>query len=115
MRSEDRVRLRHMRDAARDAVSFAEGRAREDLDRDRQFAMALVKCVEIVGEAANRMSVEAQGEVAQLPWRDIIDMRHRLVHGYYDISYDVLWSTIQHDLPPLIATLEAMAEIDSDS
>ena len=106
MRDEDRIRLRHMLDAARDAVAFAQGRKREDLDRDRQFALALVKCVEIIGEAASQVTAEGQKEVAALPWQDIINMRHRLVHAYYDINMEILWRTIIKDLPPLIKALQ---------
>jgi len=106
LRDEDRIRLRHMLDAARDAVAFAQGRKREDLDRDRQFALALVKCVEIIGEAASQVTAEGQKEVAALPWQDIINMRHRLVHAYYDINMEILWRTIIKDLPPLIKALQ---------
>ena len=98
-----------MLDAARDAVAFARSRKREDLDRDRQFALALVKCVEIVGEAASQVSAEGQKEVVALPWRDIIDMRHHLVHAYYDINMEILWRTIAKDLPPLIQVLQQVA------
>jgi uncharacterized protein with HEPN domain len=101
-----------MLDAARDAVAFAQGRKREDLQRDRQFALALVKCVEIIGEAASQVSVEGQKEVAALPWREIIDMRHRLVHAYYDINMEILWQTIAKDLPPLIKVLQQAAGPD---
>ena len=110
MRNDDAIRLRHMLDAARDALSFAEGRSREDLDRDRQFVLAVVKCIEILGEAAARVSSEGQAEAAELPWRDMIDMRHRLVHAYYDVNLDVVWSTLREDLPPLIAALESVID-----
>ena len=106
MKNEDRVRLRHMLDAARDALSFAQGREREDLDSDRQLVMAVVKCVEILGEAASRVSPETRAEIPELPWRDMTDMRHRLVHGYYDIDLDIVWSTLREDLPPLVETLQ---------
>ena len=106
MRDEDRIRLRHMLDAARDAVTFAQGRTCEDLARDRQFALALVKCVEIIGEAASQVSADGQKEVVALPWREIIDMRHRLVHAYYDINLNILWRTVRDDLPPLIQVLQ---------
>ena len=112
MRDEDRIRLRHLLDAARDAVTFAQGRTCEDLARDRQFALALVKCVEIIGEAASQVSAEGQKEVAALPWREIIDMRHRLVHAYYDINMKILWRTIINDLPPLIKALEQVVGPD---
>ena len=112
MRDEDRIRIRHMLDAARDAVGFARGRARSDLACDRQFALALVKCVEIVGEAASQVSGETHAEIPHLAWVDIINMRHRLVHAYYDINLGVLWSTVCEDLPQLIAALEAVPGIE---
>jgi uncharacterized protein with HEPN domain len=95
-----------MLEAARDALSFAEGATRADLEKDRKLVMAVVKCVEIIGEAATRVSPKSRAEVAGIPWQDVVDMRHRLVHAYYDISHDVLWSTLRDDLPPLIETLE---------
>ena len=107
MRNEDQVRLRHMLDAALDALAFAEGRSRKDLDRDRQLVMAVVKCVEIIGEAASQVSPQAQKEIPGIPWRDIINMRHRLVHAYYDVNLDIVWSTLRQDLPPLVAELQA--------
>lgn len=100
-----------MLDAARDAVGFARGRSRLDLGFDRQLVMALVKAIEIVGEAATQVSPETEATIPQLPWRDVIGMRRRLVHAYYDVNLDVVWSTVQEDLPQLIAILEAIAEV----
>jgi uncharacterized protein with HEPN domain len=108
MQNDDTIRLRHMRDAARDALAFAKGRSREDLDDDRELVLAVVKCIEIIGEAASQVSSAGQAEVAELPWRDMIDMRHRLVHAYYDVNLDVVWSTLRQDLPPLVACLESV-------
>jgi uncharacterized protein with HEPN domain len=102
-----------MLDAARDAVAFASGRAPEDLGRDRQFALALVKCIEIVGEAASQVSAQTQGEIPSMPWREMAGMRHRLVHAYYDINLNVLWRTVRNDLPPLIALLESVPGLES--
>jgi len=99
-----------MLDAARDAVTFAQGRTCGDLARDRQFALALVKCVEILGEAASQVSAEGQKEVVALPWREMIDMRHRLVHAYYDINLKILWRTVRDDLPPLIQVLQPLVD-----
>jgi uncharacterized protein with HEPN domain len=110
LRVEDQIRLRHMLDAARDAVTFAQGRTCEDLARDRQFALALVKCVEIIGEAASQVSAEGQKEVVALPWREMIDMRHRLVHAYYDINLKILLRTVRDDLPPLIQVLQPLVD-----
>lgn len=106
MRPDDEVRLRHMLDAARTAVRFARERNRGDLDSDELSAHGLVRLIEIVGEAAARISRETQAEIPQLPWAAIIGMRNRLVHGYLDVDLDLVWSTLTDDLPPLIPVLE---------
>ena len=84
----DLVRLRHMLDAASEALEFAEGRSRDDLDVDRMLARALVRDIEIVGEAASRISAETRQQCIGLSWADIVRMRNRLIHGYYDVDID---------------------------
>ncbi|MBM3143794.1 MAG: DUF86 domain-containing protein [Chloroflexi bacterium] len=106
MRPDDAIRLRHILDAAREAIRFAQGRSRDDLDHDLQLVWALVKAVEIIGEAAYQMHPDSRAEVPAVPWDDIIGMRHRLVHAYFDINLNILWKTTQDDLPMLIATLQ---------
>jgi len=111
MQKDDRIRLQHMLDAAREALSFAQGRSREDLDHDRLLVLGLVKAIEIIGEAAYQISESTRAKLPDIPWEDIIGMRHRLVHAYFDINLDILWRTVQDDLPPLVSALEsALAE-----
>ena len=105
-RHDDRTRLLHMLDHAREAVEMVRGRERADLDRDRMLELSLVRLVEIIGEAATRVSEEGQKRYPSVPWREARGMRNRLVHGYDQIDLDVLWATIQDDLPPLVAELE---------
>ena len=81
MQGHDEIRPRHMLDAAREAVSFMHGRTRDDLDLDRQLVLALVKSIEIVGEAASRITESSRQELPQIPWDQIIGMRNRLVHA----------------------------------
>jgi uncharacterized protein with HEPN domain len=109
MRRDDVIRLRHMLDAAQEAITFVQGRNRFDLDTDRQLALSLVKEIEIIGEAAYQVSQATRTRASMIPWEDIIGMRHRLVHAYFDINLDILWKTVQEDLPSLIATLESLA------
>lgn len=108
MRKDDTVRVRHMLDAARKAIGFARGRTRADLDGDAQLVLALVKAVEIVGEAAFQVTQGTRSQAPAIPWDDMVAMRHRLVHAYFDINLDILWQTVQDDLPPLIAQLEGL-------
>ncbi len=79
-----------MLDAARDAVQFAEGKTRTDLDGDRLLAFALVECFEIIGEAAANISNERGETLPAIPWRSILGMRNRLVHAYFDIDPSVV-------------------------
>ena len=110
MRKDDRIRLRHMLEAAQQARVFARGKSRVDLDNDLQLVWALVKAIEIVGEAAYQISDETKAQLPEIPWREITGMRHRLVHAYFDIDLDILWRTVQTGLPPLIALLHAALE-----
>ena len=113
MSKEDEIRLRHMVDAAREAASFAAGRTRGDLDADRQLVMALVKEIEIVGEAAARVSEATREHLPDIPWDELIGMRNRLVHAYFDVNLDIVWQTVQEDLPKLIALLELIEPPDA--
>jgi uncharacterized protein with HEPN domain len=108
MQPEDEERLRHMLDAAKEALSFAHGQPKERLNSDRKLALALVKAIEIIGEAANNVTEETRTELRSVPWLDIIGMRHHLVHAYFDVDLNVLWKTLKEDLPPLIIALEVI-------
>src|SRR5438128_1767041 len=99
-------RLRHMLEATRDAMDFTAGRARADLDHDRMLRRALVQCVQVIGEAASRLTPEARTRYPEIPWREIRRMRNVLVHAYFGISLDILWRTVEEDLPPLLKALE---------
>ena len=88
---DDSVRIRHMLDHAREAVAMVKGRTREDLDRDRMLELAPVRLIEIVGEAAARVSEEGKAAHPTVPWREVVGMRNRLVHGYDTVDCDVLY------------------------
>ncbi len=112
MSPDDRWRIRHMADAAEQALSFVEGRTRGDLDHDDMLLLALTRAVEIVGEAAAQVSEAGRGEFSSVPWPQIIGMRNRLIHAYFDINRDILWDTVQLALPVLLAQLKSLLETD---
>jgi len=110
MKAEDRVRLEHMIEAPQSALGFMAGRTRTDLDTDLMLLFAVVRAVEIVGEAASRVSTEGRATTPRVPWPAIIGMRNHLVHAYFDIDKDVVWKTVTEELPPLLTALEAALE-----
>jgi uncharacterized protein with HEPN domain len=101
-----RVRLLHMRDYARKAITMIQGQQRGDLDHDEKLLFALIHIVEVIGEAAGQVAPEVQERYPEIPWPKVIGMRHRLIHGYDVVDYDILWDTVTVNLPPLIVELE---------
>jgi uncharacterized protein with HEPN domain len=108
MRKDDRIRLCHMLDAAKEALELAAEKSRDEIETERMLNLSLVRLIEIVGEAADHVSSEFCLSHSSIPWKEIIGMRHRLIHGYDNIDYDLLYQTIQEDLPALVALLEGM-------
>lgn len=102
----DLVRLREMADAAKKAVAFAKRRERADLDGDEMFALAIVRLLEIIGEAPKGISDKVRRRYESIPWSQVAGTRDRLIHGYFNVDNDILWTIIIEDLPPLIAQLE---------
>jgi len=116
MRREDEIRLRHMLEAAQEACRFALGASRPELDSNRLVTFAVVRALEIIGEAARKVSENARNSYPDLPWDSMVGMRHRLIHAYFDVDVDRVWDTITQDLPPLIARLqEILGEVMPDS
>lgn len=104
----DTVALRHMRDYAAQATAISRAHSRNDFDADFLLAMGVAKLVEVIGEAANRVSPAIQDAHPHIPWKQIVGTRNRLVHGYDDIDFDILWRIVSVELPPLVEQLEAI-------
>ena len=112
MQRDDIIYIRHILDAARKAMHFALNRNREDLNKNEMLAISLVHLLEIVGEAANVVSDDFRKQYPHIPWRKMIGLRNRLIHGYFDINLDIVWDTVLKDLPPLVADLEKIIPIE---
>ena len=104
----DRVRLQHMLDAACSAMGFALGRRREDLGTDEMLTFALVRALEVIGEAAGRVSEQARQSLPQIAWAEIVGMRNRLVHAYFDVDLSRVWDTTTQYVPELAKQLETI-------
>jgi uncharacterized protein with HEPN domain len=103
----DEQRLADILDAARDAVEFFGSRSVEEIEGDKLRVAAAVQKVAVIGEAAARVSEETRLALAELPWREMIGMRNMVMHHYWEIDREVLWSTVTRSLPDLIHKLEA--------
>lgn len=114
MLKHDVIRIKHMIDAAKEALSFAQGRTREGFCKDRMLLLSLIKDIEIIGEAASKVTGEFRSNHPEVPWAFIVAMRNRLIHGYFDIDTDRVWDTVNIDLPTLLRQLEGIVALKTD-
>jgi len=102
-----------MLEAALEASAFAAGETRASLEVDRKLVLAVIKDLEIIGEAAAKVSLETRQQHPQVPWSLVAGMRNRLIHAYFDVDYDQVWSAVTQDLPLLLAVLrDALSDAD---
>jgi len=111
----DLLYLGHMLDVAIQAVEKIQGKSWEDYEADENLRLALAHLIQMIGEAARRVSPESQQKHSQIPWSDVIGMRHKIVHDYLDVDFDVVWEVVTKDLPDLIAQLSPIVPPLPDS
>ena len=108
MQRDESAYLLDMLLAARDALEFAAGLTFSQFEESRLHQHAVVKAVENIGEAASRVSADTKQAHPEIPWRQVIGMRNRLIHAYFDINLDILWQVVQDDLPELVAQVKPL-------
>jgi uncharacterized protein with HEPN domain len=106
MESKDLPRLKHMLDSAKAILSFAKGKRRASLDNNRLLLSAVLRELEIIGEAANKISEKTKKRFPHFPWKELIGMRNRLIHAYFEVDHDIIWKTIREYLPSFHQQLE---------
>ncbi len=111
--TDDISRISHIIQAAEQAIEFTKDRKRSELDQNVMLGLALVRLLEIIGEAAWRVSEAMRSRYPEVPWRDMTDMRNRLIHGYFDIDLDTVWETVTAQLPPLVSQLRQLQQSEA--
>lgn len=106
----DRNRLWHMLAAGEEAISYTQPLSKAEFDAQRITQHAVIRCIEILGEAASRISNNTRDQYREIPWSNIIGMRNRLVHAYFDIDLDLVWQTVTSELPSLTNQIIAILD-----
>jgi uncharacterized protein with HEPN domain len=112
MKENDRIRIQHIIDAAQEALSFVHNSDQENFSNNRMMILSVIKEIEIIGEAASKISDETKSKYSDIPWKDIVGMRNRLIHGYFEVDVKLVWNTNKINLPPLVSALEAILAKD---
>ena len=108
MRADDAIRLRHMIEACELVNEFVAGRSRLELDDNRMLSLAVVRALEVIGEAASRMSSEMRVDHGDIPWSAMAGMRNRLIHAYFDIDADIVWNAATVEVPAPLTMLRGL-------
>lgn len=108
MRPEDRIRIWHILDEAGEACKYVEGISLDEFVKDGKTVRAVIRSLEVIGEAASKISFEYRQNYPDIPWQKIIGMRNRLIHVYFDIDYNIIWKTVKENLPRLIEQLHSI-------
>ena len=108
MSPRDLVYVGHMLDMAKKAVSKTQRLSRDAYDADENLRFALIHLIQIIGEAGHHVSHEFSDRHPEIPWADIIGMRHKVVHDYLGVDEDIVWQVVTEDLPTLVAALEPL-------
>jgi uncharacterized protein with HEPN domain len=95
-----------MLDAAQAVCQHILNKTPTDLEEDRLLLGGVIRELLLIGEAANAISPQSKEKISEIPWKKVIGMRNQLIHGYFDISHRIIWSTVTEDIPVLIAILE---------
>lgn len=107
--------LGHVLRAAREAIEFTNDLTTEEFKGDRRTQQAVVMSLIVMGEAVvqlQRVAPDFPAQHSELPWRAMRGVRNQLVHGYFDINLDLVWTTVRRDLPNLIARIESVLSRD---
>lgn len=108
---DDQVYVGHMLDTANKAINFIQGVSREDFDNNELLRLSLTHLLQVIGEAARRVSQDFRASYPQILWKAIAGMRSKVVHDYLNVDEDVVWNTVRNDLPPLIVELERIVSM----
>jgi len=109
LRADDLVRVLHMIEACESVQRFIQGRRRLDFESDQMLLFAVIRAIEVLGEAAGKVSEDTRSACPEIPWPEITNMRNRLIHGYFDIDVDIVWNTASLEIPALLADLRRIA------
>ncbi|MBM2846489.1 MAG: hypothetical protein HW407_1801 [Bacteroidetes bacterium] len=113
MPKDELVYVGHMLDKAHEALSLVRGKTRQDYDRDSALRLALTHLIQVIGEAARRVSPQFRDRHPQIPWEAIAGMRSKIVHDYMNVDEDIVWDSVTQELHPLIEELKKIAPPES--
>jgi len=113
MQPDDRVRVRHMIEAAETALRLCADMDRDAFIADERTYRAVFQCIEVIGEAASHVDVTVRERIPDVPWPKLVGMRNILVHVYFDIDVPLVWEVVGKDLEPLIKALRELEQAQS--
>jgi len=111
----DKAYLRHILDAISDTKRFMEGLTKEEFFKTKEKQYAVLRALEIIGEATKNLSKELKAQNSEIQWKDIAGMRDKLIHEYFGVNLDLVWKTVSKNLPELEKQVSQMLKSANDA
>ena len=111
MKQNDRVFLAHILDAITQIKIYTASLSYDQFSKTRLVQDGVIRQLEIIGEASRNLSDEFRTRSPEIPWSQIISLRNRLIHAYFEVNLGIIWDIIQNDLPPLEQTINAWLQL----
>ncbi len=105
--------LKDMLDAIKTMESFVKDMNLEEFENDTKTLFAVIRALEIIGEAAKKIPDAVKNKYKQVPWKDIAGMRNKLIHEYFGVNVKVVWKTIEQDIPSIKPSIEDMVRAET--
>lgn len=109
MKRDAAERLRDILQAAAEVETLRPAK-RADYNRDRLSQLGILKLIEIIGEAAHHVPDDLRQQHPEVPWTDVVGMRNRTVHGYFEVNFDLVWLVAVEEIPKLVPQIEAILD-----
>lgn len=108
MEIKDSARVSHILEAAQDISEFLDGKDRASLNSDKMLFYAVIRAIEIIGEATSQISSETRSRYPGLPWKDAVGMRNQLIHAYLNVDPDIVWKTATAAIPEFVSEIRRL-------
>lgn len=110
MKKEPLIFIEHILESIGDIESFSKGLSKDELKKDKVKQYAIIRAIEVIGEAVRNLPFDIRNKYSEVPWKEIVGMRDKLMHHYFGVNLETVWKTVKEDIPVLKKQIQKIKE-----